>query len=140
MASSGAGSTTWNSWPKLEPSLPLKPAQRTWSRRSASPLERFVGLVEVSPRPIRRTIRDECRPPAVVRRQVWIALAVVDGDGWIRVDRARLRHRLHCDRPSVLSGSGVRPPRGGHRCAEGTASRLTLARLVCGHCLRSNTL
>src|SRR5688500_10351075 len=35
MASSEAGSTAWNSWLKLEPSLPLKPAQRTWSRRSA---------------------------------------------------------------------------------------------------------
>jgi IS6 family transposase len=35
LASSEVGSTAWNSWPKLEPSLPLKPAQRTWSRRSA---------------------------------------------------------------------------------------------------------
>ena len=35
MARSEAGSTAWNSWPKLEPSVPLKPAQRTWSRRSA---------------------------------------------------------------------------------------------------------
>src|SRR3954465_3555697 len=35
MTSSEAGSTAWNSCPKLEPSLPLKPAQRTWSSRSA---------------------------------------------------------------------------------------------------------
>ena len=35
MASSEAGSTIWNSCPKLDPNLPLKPAQRTWSRRSA---------------------------------------------------------------------------------------------------------
>jgi CRP-like cAMP-binding protein len=35
MASSEAGSTIWNSCPKLYPNLPLKPAQRTWSRRSA---------------------------------------------------------------------------------------------------------
>src|SRR4051812_19330870 len=34
-ASSEAGSTAWNSWLKLEPSWPLKPAQRNWSRRSA---------------------------------------------------------------------------------------------------------
>ena len=33
MASSEAGSTAWNSWPKLEPSLLLKPAH--WNRRSA---------------------------------------------------------------------------------------------------------
>ena len=35
MASSEAGSTIWNSCPKLDPNLPLKPAERTWSRRSA---------------------------------------------------------------------------------------------------------
>ena len=35
MASSEAGSTAWNNWPKPGPNLPLKPAQRTWSRRSA---------------------------------------------------------------------------------------------------------
>ena len=52
MASSEAGSTAWNSWQKPEPSLPLKPAQRTWSRGSvrsqgnlprAPPADRFRG-------------------------------------------------------------------------------------------------
>src|SRR5687767_11801054 len=43
MASSEAGSTVWNSWPKLEPSVPLKPAQRTWSRRSAPRRDQRIG-------------------------------------------------------------------------------------------------
>jgi hypothetical protein len=43
MARSEAGSTAWNSWPKLEPSLPLRAAQRTWSRRSAPRQDHRIG-------------------------------------------------------------------------------------------------
>src|SRR3954447_24714352 len=37
MASSEAGSTARHNWPNLKLSPPLKPVQRTWSRRSAPP-------------------------------------------------------------------------------------------------------
>src|SRR3954451_19432404 len=41
LASSEAGLTAWNSWQKLEPSLPLKPAH--WSRRSAPRRDQRIG-------------------------------------------------------------------------------------------------
>jgi hypothetical protein len=41
VTSSVAGATAWNNWPKLDQSLPLKTAQRTWSRSDFAPLQRL---------------------------------------------------------------------------------------------------